>query len=537
MWSQNYTPVAGSLGWSALAASAPIVALFYLLAVRRKPTWISALASLGAAVLVAAFVYRMPPAAILAAASCGAAFGLLPIGWITFNAILLYRLTVETGQFEILKATLAQLTADRRVQAVLVAFAFGAFLEGAAGGGVPVAVGAAILMGLGFSPLQAASVCLLANTAPVPFAAIGTPTITLALITGLSLPLVSGATGGVCAPLALCIPAYVTLLAGGWRGLRQTLPAALACAISFAGVQLAVSNMIGPQAATLLASVAAMASLVLLLQVWRPRTEKADCAPPAASALGGGAVWRAWVPYLLLAALVLLWSAPAVRALLARTSFVFGWPGLDGRVLRGAPVVAAPELYPATYQLDWLACAGTAGLLACLATAAFARMPARKFAWVFQQTLRQMAFPLLTIAAVLGLAFVMNYSGATATLGLMLAATGGLFPFFSPVLGWVGVFLTGSNTSSNALFGNLQVVTAGRLGLSPVLLAAASSCGGAVGKMISIQSIAVAAAATGLKTSQEADLFRATFRHSAILIVALGLLTAFYAYVTPEWFR
>lgn len=537
MWSQNYTPVAGSLGWSALAASLPLVVLFYLLAVKRKPAWISAVASLGAGVLVAAFLYRMPPVAILAAATCGAAFGLLPIGWITFSAILLYRLTVETGQFEMIKTTLAQLTTDRCVQALLVAFAFGAFIEGAAGGGVPVAVGAAILMGLGFNPLQAASVCLLANTAPVAFAAIGTPTITLALITGLPLHLVSGVTGRVCAPLSLCVPAYMTVLVGGRRGLRQTFPAVLVAGVSFAGVQLAVSNLIGPQMAALLSSVATMACLVLLLQVWRPRTGSGDCLPQTAPALGNAVIWRAWLPYMLLAACVLIWGLPPVRALLAKTTFVFGWPGLDGQVLRHVPVVAVPEPYPARYQLEWLACAGTASMLACLMAAASARMPARKFGWVFRQTTRQMALPLLTIASVLGLAFVMNYSGATATLGLTLAATAGLFPFFSPMLGWVGVFLTGSDTSSNALFGNLQVVTAGRLGLSPVLMAVANSVGGAVGKMISIQSIAIAAAATGMKTSQESELFRSTFRHSVILICAIGLLTVFYAYIEPGWVR
>lgn len=537
MWSQNYAPLAGSLGWSALAACLPMLVLFYLLAIRRRPAWISALAGLGASILVAAFLYRMPPATILAAATCGAAFGLLPIGWITFSAVLLYRLTVETGQFETIKGSLAQLTTDRRVQAVLVAFAFGAFLEAAAGGGVPVAVGAAILMGLGFSPLQAAGVCLLANTAPVPFAAIGTPTITLALITGLPLPIVSGVTGRMCALLSLCVPAYISLLAGGRSGLRRTLPAVLACGVSFAGVQLTVSNMIGPQMGALLASVAAIVSLVLLLQIWQPRTGAGDCVPKMAKAHGAALVLRAWLPYVLLAVFVLIWSAPPVRALLAKTSFIFGWPGLDGHVLRQLPVVAAAEPYPALYQLEWLASAGTAGMLACLAAAAFARMPARKFGFVLQQTMRQMALPLLTIASVLALAFVMNYSGATATLGLTLAATAGLFPFFSPVVGWVGVFLTGSLTSSNALFGTLQVVTAERLGLNPVLMAAANSCGGAVGKMISIQSVAVAVTATGMKTSQEPELFRFAFRHSAILICAIGLLTMFFAYVSPGWVR
>jgi L-lactate transport len=539
MWSQNYTPLAGSLGWSAFAASLPMVVLFYLLAVRRLAAWKSALASLAAAVLLAAFLYRMPPGPILAATLYGAAFGLLPIGWITFSAILLYRLTLETGQFEVIKGSLARLTTDRRLQALLVAFAFGAFIEGAAGSGVPVAVGAAILTGLGFSPLQAAGVCLLANTAPVAFAAIGTPTVTLALTTGLPLDRLSAVTGRVCAPLSLCVPAYLTVLVGGWRGLKGAFPAVLVCGISFATVQLAVSNLIGPQTTALLASVATMVSLVALLQVWQPRDgsdyERRNLAP--APVYSKWAVWRAWMPYLLLAVCVLVWGLPPVRALLAKTSLAFAWPALHLRVLRNVPVVPAPMPYAAIYQLDWLACAGTACLLAAMISAACVGISLRTFGRVFRQTSAQMLLPLVTIASVLGLAFVMNYSGATATLGLMLAATAGLFPFFSPMLGWVGVFLTGSDTSANALFGNLQVVTAGRLGLNPVLMAVANSCGGAVGKMISIQSIAVAVAATGMKTSQEAELFRSTFRHSVVLICAMGLLIVFYSYVQPGWVR
>jgi len=540
MWQQNYTPLAESVGWSALAASLPMWVLFYFLAVKRKAAWISAVASLAAAALVAALVYRMPPVRILAATTCGAAFGLLPIGWITFNAILLYRLTLETGQFEVIKDSLARLTTDRRLQALLIAFAFGGFIEGAAGSGVPVAVGAAMLTGLGFDPLQAAGLCLLANTAPVAFGAIGTPTITLAVTTGLPLDRLSAVTGRICAPLSLCVPAYLTALVGGWAGLKGAFPAVLVCGISFASVQLLVSNLVGPQMTDILASLATMTCLVLLFRMWQPRdgfqaTSQTPSKPGPGYTLP--VVWRAWMPYALLAGCVLAWGLPPVRALLVRVSLAFAWPGLHNQVLRTAPVVAAPEPYAAVYNLDWLASAGTACLLACLLSAAFVGMSPRKFGWVFKQTARQMFLPLLTIASVLGLAFVMNYSGATATLGLAFAATGGLFPFFSPMLGWVGVFLTGSDTSANALFGNLQVVTAKRLGLSPILMAAANSSGGVMGKMISVQSIAVAAAATGMKTSQEAELFRFTFRHSVVLASAIGLLTMFYAYVTPDWVR
>lgn len=531
MWQQNYTPLAESIGWSALAASLPLLVLFLFLAVWRKPTWISALAGLGAAALLARLLYGMPAAQILAAATYGAAFGLLPIGWITFSAILLYRLTLETGQFEIIKDSLARLASDRRLQLLLIAFAFGGFMEGAAGSGVPVAVGAAMLAGLGFRPLQAAALCLLANTAPVAFGAIGTPIITLALTTGLPLERLSAAAGRLCAPLSLCVPAYLIALYSGWKGLKGALGAVLVCGVSFASVQLLVSNTLGPQLTDVLASLASLASLVLLFRVRQPR----NCVRAAAvePARAPAAVWRAWMPYGLLAACALAWGVPPIRAVLQRASVTFDWPGLHLQVIRIVPVTAAPAPYAARYTLDWLANAGTACLAACLLSAILLRVPPRRFAAVFAGTSRAMALPLVTIASVLALAFVMNYSGATATLGLAFAATGTLFPYFSAMLGWLGVFLTGSDTSANALFGYLQVVTAAKLGLSPVLMAAANSSGGVMGKMISVQSIAVAAAATGMRPSEEADLFRFTFRHSVLLASGVGLLTAVYAYLVP----
>ena len=562
MWPQNYTPLAQSVGWSAAGASVPMLVLLLFLAVWRRPAWISAVASLAAASAVAWLLYGMPLVSIFAAATYGAAFGLLPIGWITFNAILLYRLTLETGQFEVIKSSLSSLTTDRRLQALLIAFAFGAFIEGAAGSGVPVAVGAAMLTGMGFGRLQAAGTCLLANTAPVAFGAIGTPILTLALTTGLPVSLLSSGVGRICAPLSLCVPAYLTVLVAGWKGLRGALPAALLCGVSFASVQLAVSNLVGPQLTDILASLVAMASLVLLFRVWQPadhwlhasvhaasgapawrrsardgrqsrRLEQTSPQPPVR--LRPSDVWRAWVPYMLLAACVLLWGFQPVRSLLANTSASFRWPALHNQVLQMPPVVSTPVPYAAQYRLDWLASPGTACLVASLLGAAFARLSPRRFGRVFAGTLKQMFLPLVTIASVLALAFLMNYCGATATLGLAFAATGRLFPFFSAMLGWMGVFLTGSDASCNALFGNLQVVTARRLGLSPILMASANSAGGVMGKMISVQSIAVAAAATGMPTSEEGQLFRFTFWHSLLLASAIGLLTTFYAYAIPAF--
>jgi lactate permease len=539
MWQQNYTPVAQSIGWSAAGASLPMLVLLYFLAVRRKAAWVSALAALASAILVVWLLYGMPPVRIVSAALFGAAFGLLPIGWITFSAILLYRLTLETGQFEIIKSSLANLTTDRRLQALLIAFAFGAFIEGAAGSGVPVAVGAAMLTGMGFGRLQAAAICLLANTAPVAFGAIGTPILTLAITTGLPLASLSAGIGRICAPLSLCVPTYLTVLVAGRKGLKGAFPAALVCGVSFASVQLAVSNLVGPQLTDILAALAAMACLVLLLRFWRPKDHfgHAPVAQPSGCVHSSSEVWRAWMPYMLLAACVLLWGMPPVQSALARTSVPFAWPALHNQVLRTPPVVAAPSPYAAEYRLDWLSSPGTACLVASILAALLAGVSPRRFAKVFAATTRQMFLPLVTIASVLGLAFLMNYSGATATLGLAFAATGKLFPYFSAMLGWMGVFLTGSDASSNALFGNLQVVTARRLGLSPVLMASANSSGGVMGKMISVQSIAVAAAATGMKSSEEAQLFRLTFWHSFFLASGIGLLVTLYAYVLPNVVR
>jgi len=539
MWTQNYTPIAGQLGLSAMLAAAPVFVLLYLLGLKRKPAWLAALSGLGAAALVALFVYGMPPAMVGAAISYGAAFGLFPIGWVVFCAILLYRITVETGKFEIVKDSVGSLTNDRRLQALLIAFAFGAFIEGAAGFGTPVAVAAAMLAGLGFSPFYAAGICLLANTAPVAFGSIGTPILTLATVTGLPMDKLSAATGRICAPVSLIIPAYLILVMGGWRVTRPVLPAVIACGVSFAGMQFVASNWIGPQLTDILSSLAAIGALVLLFVVWKPRDhfqlEEADPQPVALRRHTARELWLAWGPYTFLVVLVLLWGWQPVRSFLNSYRVEFAWPGLHQMIERVPPVTASPSPYPAIYNFNWLAASGTACLFAALLSALLLRLSVKDFARIFWKTCKQLALPELTIAAVLALAFLMNYCGATATLGLAFAATGALFPFFSAMLGWLGVFLTGSDTSANALFGNLQVITAGRLGFNPILMAASNSAGGVMGKMISLQSIAVAAAATSMARSEEGRLFRFTLRHSVLLASLIGLVTVFYAYVMPAW--
>ncbi len=534
MWQHDYSPIAGSLGLSALAASLPIFVLLYLLGIRREPAWRAAISGLAAAVLLALAVYRMPVVPMLSSVAYGAAFGLFPIGWIVFWAIVLYRLTVDTGRFEVLKDSVGSLTDDRRLQALMIAFCFSGFVEGSAGFGTPVAVAAAMMTGLGFSPFHAAAICLLGNTAPVAFGSIGIPVVTLARITSLPLQDLSGTVGRVLAPVAFLIPGYMVAVIGGWKGLKGVWPAALVCGASFAATEYFVSNHLGPQLAGVLSGLVSMIVLAVLFRVWKPSNSFSMEGASATHTPGRHSFAEtllAWSPYLLLVVFVLTWGQDAIKAKLNAVNLVILWPGLHNLIERMPPVVAKASPYAAEFTLNWLSAAGTACMLATLAAAAVLRVSPLRYARIVAATWRQMSLSLVTIAAVLALAFLMNYSGATTTLGLAFAATGVLFPFFSAMLGWLGVFLTGSDTSSNALFGNLQVVTAGRLHLNPVLMASANCAGGVMGKMISLQSIAVAAAATGMPASDEARLFRFTLGHSILLASLLGGVTALYAYV------
>jgi len=528
MWDQVYVPVANSLWLSAACAVIPILVLLVALAVLRLAAWKAGLLGLGTAILVALFVYHMPVRLVANATAYGAAFGLFPIAWIVFWAVALYKLTVETGQFELIKDSVGRLTQDRRMQALLIAFAFGAFIEGAAGFGTPVAVAAAMLTGLGFTPFYAAAICLIANTAPVAFGAIGTPLVTLAGVTSLPLPVLSAEVGRICAPISLFIPAYLMVVMGGFSGLRAVWPGALVCGVCFAFTQFLVSNYIGPYLTDILASLTTILGLVALLHFWRP--QGAEPARSDTHRVPTATVFRAWSPYILLVIFVLLWGYAPFKALLDKATVVFAWPGLDGAIQRLPPVVAAPAPYAAKFTFNVLSASGTAALLATFLSAFVLGVPLGRLFGIIGRTARDLALPILTIASVLALAYVMNYSGNTATLGLAFAATGALFPFFSAFLGWLGVFLTGSDTSANALFGNLQVVTANTLGLSPELMAASNSSGGVMGKMISLQSISVAAAATGMPPTEEAKLFRFTLKHSLLLATAIGLLVAAYSY-------
>jgi len=542
MWSQTYQLFGLSPGSSALVAAFPIVVVLVLLGVFRRPAWIAAVSGLAATFLLACVAFGMPIPLAVAAAGYGVGFGLFPISWIVFSALLLFRISTETGQFHILRDSIGGLTADPRLQALLIAFAFGAFLEGAAGFGTPVAIAAAMLTGLGFSPFRAAAICLLANTAPVAFGSIGIPIVTLAGTTGLPLLRLSAAVGKICAPVALLLPAYLILAIGGWRSLRSVwLPACLAGGV-YAVVQTVVSSYFGPQLTDILAAIAAVAVLILYLRFSRGKVcDKAEAerfrgeggrASASADVVAHTTsdVVRAWMPYGLLVVTVLLWGVRPIHDFLERATVVFPWPMLHDQVVRLAPVVTKASPYHAFYTLNTLSAAGTACFVAALASAALLGVSAKRLVACIATVLKQMSLPTLTVTAVLAMAFLMNYSGATATLGIAFAATGVVFPFFSAILGWIGVFLTGSDTSANALFGNLQVVTAEHLGLNPVWTAAANSVGGVMGKMISLQTIAVAAAATGMSTADQSRLFRFTLRHSVLLAVLTGCIALVCTY-------
>jgi len=552
MWQQNYEPLSGSLGLSAVVAAIPILVLFYMLGVIRKPAWMAAVSALAAAFVLALIVYGMPVKLAVMSTLNGAAFGLFPIAWIVFSSIMLYRLAVDTGKFEVIKDSVGGLTNDRRLQALLIAFSFGAFIEGAAGFGAPVAVAGAMLAGLGFAPFYAAGICLLANTAPVAFGSIGIPVTTLAGITGLPVLLLSAMVGRLSAMISVVIPLYMLVVMVGLPKTMEVLPAVIVCGLSFASVQFYVSNYMGPELTDILSALTGIGAMVLMIRFWKPknvfRLEGEKPATVAPKRHTPGELFQAWLPYMLLVAFVLVWGTVTVKGRLDRftdgllPSFLpknpnvlngLNVPGLHNLITRIPPVTTAPAPYAAVFSLNWLTASGTACFLATIAAAIFLRVKPGQFVGIYKATFHQLAKPMITIASMLALAYLMNYSGMTSTLGLALATTGVAFPFFSAILGWLGVFLTGSDTSSNALFGNLQVITANALGLNPILTASVNSAAGVMGKMISLQSIAVAVAATGLTTADEAKLFRFTIKHSVFLACVVGVLAMIFAYVLP----
>lgn len=557
IWTQNYDPL-GNAVLSTLVASLPVVVLLGAIAWLKIRIHFAALLGLAVALAVAIGIYRMPVSAAAATTLYGGGYGLFPIGWIILNLIFLYQLTVDKGLFAVLRGNLATLAPDPRVQVILIAFSFGAFFEGAAGFGTPVAVTGAILIQLGFKPLSACGLSLIANTAPVAFGALGTPIIALSKVTGIDEFTLSKMVGRQLPFFSLIVPFWVVWAQAGWRGMLGVWPAALVGGVAFAIPQFLVSNFHGPWLVDIVASLCSIGALVLLLKVWQPSdqwkaadeperpsstrrdfTQGAATAGPEADAPSSQLIRRAWTPWILLSVLVFLWGIPAMKKSLDSVSApTFPVSGLHNLVLRDYPVVPKPtpekptKPEEAIFKLNWLSATGT-GILAAAILAGFVMgFGPGGLARVYWQTVFRVRYSLITIAAMLALGYVTKYSGTDATLGLALAKTGVLYPFFGTLLGWLGVALTGSDTASNVLFGSLQKITAEQTGLSPVLMAAANSSGGVMGKMVDAQSIVVASTATNWY-GHEGAILRYVFFHSIALAALVGLLVYLQAYIAP----
>ncbi|GFO57122.1 lactate permease [Geomonas sp. Red276] len=643
-WIQSYTPIGGSLGISAVVAALPLVVIFACLAVFKMKAHKAGPLAVAVAIAIAVFCWQMPVKLAALSTFHGVAFGLFPVFYIVVTTLLLYNITVKGGQFEIIRASLAGLTGDRRLQALLIAFCFGAFIEGAAGFGTPVAIAGATLVGLGFRPFYAASVCLIANTAPVAFGAIGIPVVALAGVMGYDdagLMKLSTMVGRQLPFVSMFIPFYVIMIMAGWKKTIEVLPAIIVCGGTFALAQWGCASFLGPYLPDIIASLSTLAALVILLKFWQPKTiwtfdHEPEPKGKESHDYTGGQVFRAWAPYLALTAMVLIWGIPSVKDSLDKSKIVIPVAGLDNAIVKKvtkpsdgikkvaavkdaidkelgllapadpkqaalgaalaelggaeekllavemtlppeAPVITAermaafdavekkgkdlqklekelvkakvvekdrfkaldkvvadqlPAKIPAKFAFNYLSAAGTAILIAALLSALICGVGVADFFQVLGKTLYDMRFPAVTVASVVGLAFVMNASGMTTSMGMAFTKAGALFPFLSPFLGMLGVFLTGSDTSSNVLFGGLQKVTAENLGMNPLLTCAANTSGGVMGKMISPQSIAVACAATGL-IGEEGNLFRFTVKHALFLTAVMGCIVALQAYVFP----
>lgn len=555
-WTQIYNP-AGNMLLSFIVALIPILFFFWALAIKKMKGHHAGLWTVLVAVLVAIIFYHMPIRLVVESTLLGAANGLWPIGWIIVAAVFLYKLAVKAGQFDLMRSSIASLTEDRRLQALLIAFSFGAFLEGAAGFGTPVAIAGALLAGLGFNPFYAAGLCLIANTAPVAFGAIGSPIIAAAQVSGIDADLLSKMIGRQLPLLSVFVPFWLVFIMAGWKKTVEVLPAILVCGISFAVTQFFTSNYLGPELPDIASALVSLLALGLFLKIWQPKTVfrfkdepvPNDPSEEIASASKGrgaseqaatitagnkyspGKIFKAWSPFLLLIVIIGLWGGfSSVKKLLSAATVEFPIPGLNNMILKAQPIVDNLTPYAASYKFDILAAAGTAILITTIFTKFIYSVSWIVWIRTFGSTLKELRQPLIMIASVLGLAYIANYSGISATLGLAFAMTGAFFPFFSPILGWIGVFLTGSDTSSNALFGNLQKITGQQIGVDPTLLVAANSSGGVTGKMISPQSIAVATAATG-QVGKEGSLFRFTLKHSVFFVLIVSVLTVLEAYV------
>ena len=558
-WQQIYDPM-GNIWLSSAIALIPIIFFFLALAVFRLKGSVAGTITVVLALLVALFLYQMPVTLALSSAIYGFFYGLWPIAWIIIGAVFLYKVTVKTGQFDIIRSSILSLTEDQRLQMLLVGFAFGTFLEGAAGFGAPVAITAALLVGLGFKPLYAAGLCLIVNTAPVAFGAMGIPIIVAGQVSGVETHAISQMVGRQLPFIVPIVLVWIMAIMDGWRGVRETFPAIVVGSVSFSAAQFLTSNYIGPELPDITAAIASLVSLTLLFKVWQPKhifrfenqvdgkNQMGDntsvSAPLPTTHYSPAQIIKAWMPFVILTAIVSLWSIKPFKDLFVKGKdghpdgalvdmvMSINVPYLHNAVQKLPPVVTKITDYAAIYKFDWFSATGTAIMLAAIISIVMLKMRPKQALSTFGETINELRTPIYSIGMVLAFAFIANYSGLSATLALALAHTGKAFTFFSPFLGWLGVFLTGSDTSANALFAALQATTARQIGVPEVLLVAANTSGGVTGKMISPQSIAIACAATGL-VGKESDLFRFTVKHSIIFTIMMGVLVTLQAYVVP----
>ncbi|OTG69179.1 L-lactate permease [Acinetobacter sp. ANC 4470] len=546
-WQQIYDPM-GNIWISSSIALIPIIFFFLALAVFRMKGSVAGTITVVLALLVSLFAYEMPVAMAFASMAYGFLYGLWPIAWIILGALFLYKISVKTGQFDIIRASILSITEDQRLQMLLVGFAFGTFLEGAAGFGAPVAITAALLVGLGFKPLYAAGLCLIVNTAPVAFGAMGIPIIVAGQVSGVDTMEISQMVGRQLPFMVPIVLIWIMAIMDGWRGVKETWPAIFVASLSFSLAQYLTSNFVGPELPDVTAAIASLVSLTLLLKYWQPKhifrfqdeDAKVDESIVAETRkqYSLGQIAKAWSPFAVLTVMVTIWSIKPFKDLFAKggalSDLVFSIkiPYLHQMIQKMPPVVPEVKDYDAIYKFDWLSATGTAIMIAAIITIIYLKMKPRDALKTFAETFNDLKTPIYSIGMVLSFAFIANYSGMSATLALALAHTGQAFTFFSPFLGWIGVFLTGSDTSANALFSALQATTAQQIGVPEVLLVAANTSGGVTGKMISPQSIAIACAAVGL-VGKESDLFRFTVKHSITFTVMIGIIVTLQAYVFP----
>lgn len=538
VWLQNCDPLGNPL-LSTLAAAIPVCTLFFFLAVRRAPAWRSAIYALVAAAAVALLVFRMPGAMVAGAVADGMVFGWLRIGWVVVASVFVYDVSVESGQFEAVKRSIGDISDDRRLQVLLVAFAFSALLEGAGGAGAPVAICGALMIGLGFPPFQTALLCLIANSVPVAHGALGNPIRTLVAVTGLGEADFSAMVGRILPLIALILPFWIVRVLCRSRDTLAVWPGLLACGISFAGIQFFWSNYINSSLVDVVGGIGTLLLLAFFFgRIWRPKQswrgdrQVAAAGKPPGGALTMGRIILAWLPFLLLAVFVTVWGLPSVTRLLDSVSWKAPVPGLHLRAVRTPPVVARPYAEPALFDVCWLSTSGTGIFLAGLIAGPLAGLSLRRTLRVFYGSAVRLSWSMVAIMAMLGIGYITRYCGMDATLGMAMAHTGVLFPFFGTMIGWLGVALSGTDAGSNALFGSFQMITANKLGLSPILMGAANAAGGVMGKMIAAQSLVIGCAVTG-QQGQEGLLFRAVMKHSLVLAALVGLIVMMYAYVFP----